>query len=69
MSDKEKLDKLEKRVAQLEYIVANLTYSDSTKQICVYERADNYLIRVPLHRYIHEYCNDFKDIEEEDKNE
>lgn len=69
MTDQEKLDKLEKRIKQLEYIIANLTYNGSTERICVYEKADNYYIQVPLHRYIHEYCNDFKNNEEETNND
>lgn len=60
MTDQEKLDKLEKRVKQLEEIIFNLTYDNSVKQICVYKKADKYYIKISLHQYIHDYWEEPK---------
>lgn len=62
MTDQEKLDKLEKRVKQMEDIILNLT-CEGPEGLHVYKKVDKYAVRVPLKEYIHYYCSDFKEEE------
>ena len=62
MSDQEKADKLEKRVKQLEDIILNLT-CEGPEELYVYKKVDMYAVKVPLKKYIHYYCDDFKEAE------